>query len=673
MGAPNGMVNRLVPTLVMAFCLAPSLLAQVFRSGVDLRVIDVVVTGSDGRPVTGLGVDDFDVSEDSERRAVRFVTPVSMPDPPSADRELDAPGDVWTNVGTASRRIFAVVLDDLSTRASDTAKARYVVRRFIERVPDGDLVSIVFTGQQTGAQEFTSDKARLGRILENYVGRNPMPDLDSITGDDPSGMTMMQRGMARGETKGNFERTLQTLVNVSEWLSSVEDRRKAILFVTAGLSPTLASAFLGGLDGPRSLPDGPREFAGGAGAAGLFTRLVAQAALANVALYPLDYQGLSTPFNREMSNSTLGAISELAVMADETGGVAAIHTNDVDGLFDTMIRDSSAYYLIGYEPSAGQDDPNKALAHRITIRTRTPGQTIRSRTSYVSGPKPTAQASKRAATHLLSSPLPGGPLDVRLQAAVFAKGDNKGRVVAVLDVAGDRLAVDESGRGKTISLTYQLAATDVNGKVQAADTQTVTLRLSDERLGQIVDTGVRVVTLLDLKPGWYRVRAGVVNGDSHGVVAGDVDVPDYGKNGPGASAVLLASTDSARTPVRREDYGPFEGRLTAAPTSRRSFGPHERIETYLEVHADEGTEKRVTPEANPVVTAALRTASGTFVSRVPVTVGAREKGIGGGRVHPVRATLGMADLPAGACVLEFFVGADATVSTQRVVFTVRGS
>ena len=74
--------------------------------------------------------------------------------------------------------------------------------------------------------------------------------------------------------------------------------------------------------------------------------------------------------------------------------------------------------------------------------------------------------------------------------------------------------------------------------------------------------------------------AGVVNRDSHGVVAGDVDVPDYGKDRLSASSVLLTSTDSARTPVRREDFGPFEGRLTAAPTSRRAFGPREEIETY---------------------------------------------------------------------------------------------
>lgn len=141
--------------------------AQVFRSGTSLRVLDVVVTDSAGTPVEGLGPDDFQVTEDGVRRSVVFVTPVSVPlhQSPSRRQPSDS-SEIWTNDSAQRPRVFAVVIDDLNTRASDTPKAKAVVRRFLDRLPAGDLASVVFTGQQTGAQEFTSDRGRLLRSLD---------------------------------------------------------------------------------------------------------------------------------------------------------------------------------------------------------------------------------------------------------------------------------------------------------------------------------------------------------------------------------------------------------------------------------------------------------------------------------------------------------------------------
>lgn len=669
MAADSGLARAIrfksVVAAITLCAVSPSLQGQVFRSGAELRVIDVVVTGNDGRPVTDLGVNDFAVMEDGERRIVKFVTPISVPEtPPMTDHRSAPPSDVWTNESTASRRIFAIVIDDLSTGASDTAKARSVARRFIDRVPDGDLVSVVFTGQQAGAQEFTSDKVRLMRAVDHFVGRSAIPGIDGVSSDEPTDMAVMQRGTLQNEPRQNVQRMLQTLVNVTDWLSSVEDRRKAILLVTAGLPVALSEALLAGADNADVL--------GGSGANALFARLIARASIANVALYPLDYQGLSTPLSRELGKSSFGGISPLAVMADETGGFAAIHTNDVDQLFDTIIRDSSAYYLIGYEPAAEERDARNAHRSRIVVRSRLDGTTVRNRRSYIAMPKRPSQSRENVAARLLSNPLPSGALDLRVQATVFPNGRNRGRVVAILEVSGQGLAVVADRAQQTVALTYHLVATDVTGKVRAAEAQTVTLNLSADRLRQILDSHLRVVGQLDLPPGAYRLRVGVVNQTSHGVVAGDVDVPDYRSRRTRATGVLLASGETAKAPVRREDYAPFEGRLPAVPTNQRSFARGEPLEAYLEVYCADQAPRPVRDAAVPSVTATIETISGERIADVPVIVRGRASGIGGSPIYAAQATVRTVALPAGDYVLRFSINSEsAEALNSAVAFSVR--
>jgi VWFA-related protein len=76
----------------------------------------------------------------------------------------------------------------------------------------------------------------------------------------------------------------------------------------------------------------------------------------NVALYPVDPRGLSTGefgvdqniggrSSRDFLNST---IDTLRVLASETDGRAIVNRNDLTLAMKQIVRDSSAYYLVGY-------------------------------------------------------------------------------------------------------------------------------------------------------------------------------------------------------------------------------------------------------------------------------------------------------------------------------------
>lgn len=637
--------------------------AQEFRSGVTLRVLDVVVTDAEGRPARGLGPEDFAISEDGTPVSIRFVTPIETPTatPPPASAALGVVDpNVWTNL-PSPYRTFAIVLDDLNTRPADAARARSVVQRFIDRLPDGDLAALVLTGQQAGAQEFTTDKARLARSLRRYTGRHPLPDLDLVSSDDASSIDRTMRSTLGREVAGNYQRALQTLLNVTDWLSGVQDRRKAILYVTAGLEPALARAFLAGLD------DGAFS---GVTVRGLFAQLVQRAAAANVAIYPLDYQGLSSP-TRDDALSAAG-LNPLIVMAEETGGAAGVNSNDPDALFARLIQDASAYYLVGFEPPAGGRPTQNARAHRLTVRMRSDGHTARARRTYVSPPSSAARARPPSAAHLLSSPLPSGDLALQVQASPFPTANGRSRVFAVIDVKGAHLARRTADPDSPVELAYRLAATDADGKVQASDTQDLTLTLSGERLQQIQRHHLRIFSRLDLPPGSFRLRASVVNAATLGVVAGDLDVPDYRKATVTVSEPLVVSSATAAVPVRRNDYAPFDGHLSAAPTAQREFGSDEALEVYLEVLSLQRNGKARLRDQAPRVKAIVLDGSRGQIAQAPTRVGPVGRGIAGGLTYPVTATLSLSALAAGQYELELQVEADDQPGvTRRVNFRVR--
>ena len=95
---------------------------QRFRAGVDLVTVDVVVLIGKGKPVEGLGRDDFTIAEDgrrqdiSEFQAVAVSAPVRAASSGAASPEPQRRAVITTNAGSAAipGRAFAIVFDDVT-------------------------------------------------------------------------------------------------------------------------------------------------------------------------------------------------------------------------------------------------------------------------------------------------------------------------------------------------------------------------------------------------------------------------------------------------------------------------------------------------------------------------------------------------------------------------------
>jgi hypothetical protein len=130
----------------------------------------------------------------------------------------------------------------------------------------------------------------------------------------------------------------------------------------------------------------------------------------NVSIYALDPRGLAAfehdvneavPFQMDaaMLRNTMDSIR---VLADETDGRAIVNQNDLAPGMRQIVRDSSAYYLVGYN---SRKAPNDGKFHEIKVRVKRPGVEVRHRKGYWAlTPEETARA--------IAPPKPEVPKDV---------------------------------------------------------------------------------------------------------------------------------------------------------------------------------------------------------------------------------------------------------------------
>jgi hypothetical protein len=114
--------------------------------------------------------------------------------------------------------------------------------------------------------------------------------------------------------------------------------------------------------------------------------------------FDLSTQGsanVSLTKDRAMLENTLDTLRNLA---DETDGRAIVNSNDLASGLRQIVRDSSAYYLLGYTTQSALD----GKFHEIKVRVKRPNVQVRARRGYVAL---TPSEAERA----LAPPKPGPP------------------------------------------------------------------------------------------------------------------------------------------------------------------------------------------------------------------------------------------------------------------------
>jgi VWFA-related protein len=603
-----------------------------FRSGVKLIDLDVYVTDQDGHFVKDLTKDDFEVIEDGKPQDLQAFTFIDLPFETSTPAKA-ASGpepDIATNQ-SVDGRLYVLLLDAPSTHLPCDKGHIYaeIVRRVMNRFIDdavqkGDLAAVVHVrGPATDSQPFTSSKVLLHAATNRYR---------ELTVDDE-----MRPGSARHTD------SYRAIEDVSNRLGAITGRRKSIIWMGAQMK----------FQPPVCPPSGSvyqcAEAARWAGVLDANRRAMAAANRNNVAVYAVDPCGLTSG----MGADELDRLAALRVVAEDTGGLAVVNTNNFRDGFTNIVRDNSTYYVLGYVPSMDYRD---GKFHPVTVRIKRPGRyTVRQRRGYMAPPPDTQppdqttppSGASAAARDALRLPIPVRGLNISLFNAAFKGEAEDDSVVIGGNVSGD-LLLDGA---EQVGLSYQVFTAESH--IQTGEYKTFALNLRAESRANVAAHGLHFVDRLTLPPGRYEIRYAVDQPGGHvGSIVAPLIVPKFDEP-LSLSGVVLASGTTATQFMLRDDAAIRE-RLGANPTSVRAFHRGDLLNAYAEVYSSDA---QMTAD-DMTVTGILAAADGKPVSRADARL--RSGVLSGDGRWAYTVEMDLADVPAGSYVVTL----EAT-STRR--------
>jgi VWFA-related protein len=572
-----------------------------FKVEINYVEIDAVVTDQRGNFIRTLTKEDFQVSEQGKPQTIANFSLVDIPveraDPPLF-KAKPIESDVRSNRKEFDGRVFVLVLDDLNTHFARTFRVKQAARQFIERyLGANDLAAVVQTGGLTkGAQEFTNSRDRLVRAVDLFIGRKErsatQEKIDDYYRIRDSGMTGLPRDPLEAIRVYKARSTFLTLKNVSDYLAGIRGRRKAVVFFSEGIDYDVYNVIQNTY--ASDIRDYGRE-------------AIAAATRANVSVYSVDPRGLSaleegieigsipedptlglgiTSLQRELTLSQ----DSLRTVSDETGGFAAVNSNDFRTSFERIINDNSSYYVLGYYSTDSRRD---GQFRNVDVRVKPQGLQVRARKGYVAPkgrppqgtPMPASIAASAAMRDALNSPLAVSGLGLSVSAVALKGTGPNASVLVVLEIDGERLTFKQDGGQFLNDVEVAIVATDDGGKVRDGARDVAKLQLRPETHAAVSRNGVRLTRRLSVPPGRYQLKIGAreSGGGLVGSLMYDLDVPNFAKEPLSMSGLLVTSAYASRTPTASPDPE-FKDIMPASPSALRHFPPNDVVTVAADIY-----------------------------------------------------------------------------------------
>lgn len=415
----------------------------VFRSGINFVRVDVIVTDRKGEPVDDLTAADFEVREDG---AVQTVEQFKLIRVDRSQRPADEPlreirdrDDVEREAAYDDVRLFVFFFDDYHTRDINAMTIRRHLHEFAStRISPKDLVAFMYPLSPLDTVTFTRNAAVVSNAIERFVGRkykyDPLNAFEQRYANYPTEQVEAIRNQV----------VVTALRGLATHLGGIRDGRKAIIYVGEGLSTSLPPS-MRNQDAQFTNPvttrqDSPfEETAAFFNYSDVLRRLgdvIDAANRTNTSVYTVDPRGLavsefqideiaSFESDRRILQQTQDT---LRTLAEGTDGRAIVGRNDLARGLAQMVRDSSAYYLMGYNSTQAPAD-GKFHAIKVTLseRARKRGLQVRARRGYLA---PTPEDVRR----VTAAPKP--PLPKPVEQAVSSLSARAGAHEVVRDWLG---------------------------------------------------------------------------------------------------------------------------------------------------------------------------------------------------------------------------------------------
>ncbi len=399
----SGKIAGLLVMVTGGVLLAQSAQRPTFRAASELILVDVQVVDRTGTPILGLGPEDFEVRLDRQERRVvsaeliQYGSPATDVTRPTAGSRADRTSpDTLAPVTTAGRN-FVLAIDESSFHARNALAAMQAARRFIENLNPTDTIGLFPFPVYPETFTLTTDHESVLAQIDHIVGvLDPLPPgqffltlgevIDITAGDEdvlgrvarrecPSAPGPCRRPIAF-QAQG-MAISFEAQVNMStQGLTALFDaikdspERTIVVLVSGGL---LAGDRVGGRPDVNTLVDDIARQAAQSNA----TLMVLHMDTSFIDAFSPRGGGLTASFMRD--SAALGA--GLERFAGSAGGaLIRVQAGTGDYAFERVLRETSAYYLLGVEPGADERD---GQPHYISVKVDVRGAEVRSRTMVV--------------------------------------------------------------------------------------------------------------------------------------------------------------------------------------------------------------------------------------------------------------------------------------------------
>jgi len=524
--------------------------SQAAGSGVELTRIDAIITDRQGRPISDLTPADLELRDDGVVQtieAVEFESAVREASKAGPRPNRSAPDEEPDEKEAAQRpdaRLLALFLDEFHISPASTTRVREALERFVdEELRPDDLVVVMKPLDSLTAIQLTRDRAALGERIRTFEGRKG--DYRPRT---PFEETYMNRAPAAAEAQ-RAQVVLSALRALTIHLGELREGRKTLVFLSEGVVRAARR------DGQR-VPD---------------VQSIARSANGfDVAIYSADPQPLAGrpvsdgPRSRTEvdPDETLGALTMLQALAEETGG-EAVRSNDLIGGLRRAAQHLDGYYRLTYRPAHAID----GRRHAIDLQVKRPGAEVRVRTGHWA---PLSEQPRRAAagpSASASSGLPRRPQQISPFIRPWfgmSRGSNGSTRVT--------FTWEPNNRAKSAATALTLSAVAPDGTV-----------LFQGRVDPIrasgTGSGSTAIAVFEAPPGLVQLDMTIqgVDGRMLGADARDINLPNL--NG---ARTILSTPAVLRTRTARE-FRAVSADFSAPPVASREFSRTERL--LIRVHA----------------------------------------------------------------------------------------
>ena len=548
---------------------------DVVRIKTELVQTDVVVTDKSDSIVPDLKLGDFELYDNGRKQELKFMEFVSV----ETGRRVEGNGpgvpatvDLESARGLSAnelRRVVAFVIDDLTVPDADLPAVRELLLDFVNnKMRDGDLVAIVRSiGGKGLLQQFTSDRQLLRRAIATLnVITHPFKATNS---PDPAGFTSSPQPIGTSESVDLTETGTEDISGPADEVNT--------LF--RGLSALTTANFI--IDSLREIP-GHKNLVIVSGGIPIFevfnsgtsysnvsyllNRLSDNAVRSGVTVNTLDPRGLkatpgvvgfdATPArsgletggidptfgrggaqNQAVFGDLLAGGSEhlgLSSVADATGGVSVINTNNFKEGLDKILSRSRGYYTLAYTPSERFD--NKF--HKIEIKVKRGDVKVHTQTGYMARedrPSNAPRTKEEEVAAAARSPLAKRDIDLVPNVAFRLLPNGNAALDINMLIESRKLHFTQTPEGK-YQTSYDVVGFvfDELGKLRGGFSETITPSLTPENYKRAVNEGMTYSANTELPAGhyYYQVRAVVreAGSGSLGTFSKYVEIPNL-KNG----------------------------------------------------------------------------------------------------------------------------------------------